>query len=144
MTSARPTTHDWLTPDETTHLAPGTAVAIETTGRHDRRTVGRITSATSTSIALNTPRGERTVDTIRIRRARIVPSPYEPGDPVLLRHIPAAQWRGGVVRTEGTDVLVEQLDGTFAWHPERALEPADARDPALPPLPRGPVPARTA
>lgn len=142
MTTARQPAHDWLTPEATTRLAAGTAVAVETVGRHAPRIVGRITAASSDRIELDTPRGERTVDTIRIKRARVVPSPYQPGDPVLMRHMPAEQWRGGVVRTDGTDVLVEQLDGTFAWLPEAALEPADARDPVLPQLPRGPVPAR--
>jgi hypothetical protein len=122
----------WLTANETTALPHGTAVSVETHGRHTARTVGRIASTVDNQLGLDTPRGEVRMDTAQIKRARIVPALYEPGDPVLLRHVPAAEWRGGVVRTAGTDVLVEQIDGTFAWHAETDLEPADARDPAMP------------
>lgn len=131
----------WLSADATCTLPVGTAVSVETRGRHAPRTVGRITAVLATTIELATPRGDVSIPHRAIKRARTVTGLYEPGDPVLRRSVGAGTWRGGVVRTEGTDVLVEQIDGTFAWHPEGDLEPADARDPALPTLPRGPVPA---
>lgn len=131
----------WLDATETAQLPAGTAVSIEPTGRHAARTIGRITTVANDCIELDTPRGEVSMPTREIKRARVIDALYEPGDPVLLRHVPAASWRGGVVRCDGTNVLVELIDGTFAWHGEAALEPADARDPVLPKLPRGPVPA---
>lgn len=143
MTRGRPA-HAWLNPEATAALPIGTPISIETHGRHAPRTVGRIVSRTDTDVQLTTTRGEVAVPTRTIKRARIVSGLYEPGDPVLKRHVPASIWRGGVVRTDGTEVLVEQIDGDFAWIPEDDLEPADARDPALPTLTRGPVPARTA
>jgi hypothetical protein len=133
----------WLSADATATLPLGTAVSVETRGRHAPRTAGRILGAIAGTIELATFHGEVTIPVSAIKRARILPSLYEPGDPVLRRDVPAADWRGGVVRTDGTSVLVEQIDGTFAWFPEDDLEPADARDaPLAPPvLPRGPVPA---
>lgn len=144
---------DWLTPDALRALPTGTAIAVETRGRRNPRLVGRITAVTDHTLTIAAPTGdvEELPDT-RVRRGRILPSLFEPGDPVLKRHVPASEWRGGVVRTEGTDVIVEQLetapDGSvvpgFARIPEADLEPAAARDPDLPPLKRGPVPARAA
>ncbi len=133
----------WLDGDAAARLPVGTAISVERHGRHSARLVGRITGVLDGHVELDTTAmGEVSVPLVDIKRARVVPALYEPGDPVLLRHVPAATWRGGVVRTDGADVLVEQLDGSFAWHAEADLEPADARDPVLPPLPRGPVPAR--
>lgn len=131
----------WLTAASTAGLPAGTAIAVETTGKHTARTVGRIRQVVGGRIDLDTPRGEVTLETSQIRRARIVGELYEPGDPVLRRHVPADEWRGGVVRTEGTDVLVEQIGGAFGWFPEADLEPADVRDEAAPALPPGPVAA---
>jgi hypothetical protein len=117
-------------------------VLVEKRGRHGPRITGRITSVSDHTVALATTLGERSLPTEQIKRARTVPALYAPGDPVLKRHVPADTWRGGVVRTEGTDVLVEQVGGDFVWLPEDALEPAGARDPAgPPPLKRGPVPS---
>lgn len=137
---------EWLSGDRATDLATGTAVSIERTGRHGNRLVGRIlgrtiAGPTDTTLTITTTTGEVTVTTASIRRLRVVPSLYEPGDPVLRPGIPADVWRGGVVRTAGSDVLVEQLDGSFAWFTEADLEPAEARDASpLPALRRGPVP----
>jgi hypothetical protein len=133
----------WLAGDALALLPVGTAVSVELQGRHGRRLVGRITGVLDGHLELDTTgMGEVSVALISIKRGRVVPALYEPGDPVLLRHVPASTWRGGVVRTDGSDVLVEQIDGSFAWHAEADLEPAEAREPALPPLPRGPIPAR--
>lgn len=134
--------YDWLGSHQLHTLPTGTTISVETHGRRAARTVGRITHTTDTTLQLTTTRGEAEMTLTRIKRARIVGSLYEPGDPVLRRHIPATDWRGGVVRTQGTDVLVEQIGGEFAWFPEDELEPADARDPLPAPSRRGPVPAR--
>lgn len=133
----------WLTVPQLLALPHGTAVILERTGaRHNPRIIGRITGSTPGTIELSTPRGESSVDRTDIRRGRIVGALYQPGDPVLLRHVAASLWRGGVVRTDGARVLVEQLDGKFVWYDEDAIEPADARDPSVPTSPRGRVPAR--
>lgn len=132
----------WISAADTAALPPGTAVAVETHGRHAARTVGRVTGALEGNLDLATARGEVRLPLRQIKRARLVGGLYEPGDPVLLRGTDAALWRGGVVRTSGTDVLVEQIGGEFAWHHEGDLEPPDARDEPLPALPRGPVPVR--
>lgn len=118
----------WLTADQLDDLTPGTAVSVETLGKHTARLVGRVLTRTDTHIDLATPSGVVELDRIRIRRARVVDALYQPGDPVLLRGVHASRWRGGVVRCAGTDVLVEQIDGTFVWHSEDDLEPADARE----------------
>lgn len=132
----------WLTPDQIRALPVGTAVVLDTTGRH-QRLLGRITGAPGNRLTVATPlEGEVDLGPLDVKRGRQVDALYEPGDPVLKVGVDAAIWRGGVVRTDGTDVLVEQLDGTFAWHSEADLEPAEARDPKPPVLPRGPVPAR--
>lgn len=132
----------WVEADQLTTLRLGTAVRVERRGRHTARITGRITGHGESSIELDTTTmGEISMALTTVRRALVVPALYEPGDPVLLRHVPASVWRGGVVRTSGTDVLVEQLDGQFVWHPEADLEPAEARDPVAPPSPRGPVPS---
>jgi len=143
---------DWIDTTQMLALPAGTAVTVETRGRRTTRLVGRITAVTDHTLTIATPTGGVELHESRIVRGRVVASVYEPGDAVLKRHVPADVWRGGVVRTEGTDVLVEQIetapDGTattgFGWIPEDALEPAEARDPVLPQLPRGPVPARSA
>lgn len=140
----------WLTPEALRTLPLGTAVAVETRGRRDSRLVGRIATVTDHTLTIAAPAGTVELTDSRVRRGRVLASVYEPGDPVLKRHVPASDWRGGVVRTEGTEVLVEQMetapDGSmapgFAWVSEALLEPASARDPDLPPLKRGPVPAR--
>lgn len=131
----------WLTLEALRALPLGTAVSVETHGRHNPRTVGRLTRVTETTVEVASTRGPARLDNMRIRRARLLPSVYEPGDPVLRRNIPAGQWRGGVVRTDGTDVLVEQIGGTFAWFHEDKLEPPEVRDIHPPIVPRGPVPA---
>lgn len=139
--SGRPP-RQWLSSDAVTHLAEGVTVAIELLGRHQPRTVGRVLDATATSVHLRTATGEVAIDTVRIKRACVVPGLYEPGDPVLRRGVPASEWRGGVVRLDATAVLVEQISGEFAWFDETALEPASARDQGPPAERRGPVPAR--
>lgn len=135
----------WLTATDLAALPTGTAVSVELRGRHSSRLIGRISSDPRTDGHLDldtTSMGEVSVKLQDIKRGRVVPALYEPGDPVLLRHVPATQWRGGVVRTDGSSILVEQIDGSFAWHAESDLEPAEAREArSLPPLPRGPVPA---
>jgi hypothetical protein len=132
----------WLTGDELASLPTGTAVSVELRGRHDRRLIGRITAVHDGCLELDTTAmGEVSVTLVSIKRGRTVAALYEPGDPVLLRHVPASTWRGGVVRVDGSDVLVETIDGSFAWHPEADLEPAEAREAARPPQPRGAVPA---
>lgn len=135
--------HTWLSPAAIANLPAGTALAIQTHGRHDARTVARLRAAIPDALQLTTRTGEVTMATSSIRRARVVPALYEPGDPVLIRHVPAATWRGGVVRTEGARVLVETLAG-MEWRTEAELEPAEARDPVIPALRRGPVPQRKA
>lgn len=132
---------EWLTPDQLRALPLGTAVSLDTSGRH-KRLLGRITSTGTTLTVASPLEGTVELGPLDIKRGRQVDALYEPGDPVLKRGVDARTWRGGVVRTDGTDVLVEQLDGTFAWHPEDDLEPAEARDPKPPVLPRGPVPAQ--
>lgn len=132
---------DWLDGPALAALPHGTAVSLELHGGHRERLIGRVTGHIAGALELDTTSaGEVAVDTIRIKRGRVVPALYEPGDAVLQRHVTASAWRGGVVRCDGRHVLVEQIDGTFAWFLESELEPAEARS-ALPPLPRGPVPA---
>lgn len=127
-----------MTGDALAQLPLGTAVSVDQHGRHSRRLVGRITAVHDGHLELDTTAmGEVSMTLVSIKRGRAVAALYEPGDPVLLRHVPASTWRGGVVRVDGTDVLVEQIDGTFAWHPEDDLEPAEARESALVPAARG-------
>lgn len=121
----------WLTPAELASLPAGTVVALERTGRHTARLVGRIVEPhPAGGVVLRVPGEDAEVEIspFTIKRGRTLPSLYEPGDPVLRRGYSASDWRGGVVRCEGTDVLVEQIGGSFAWFPETDLEPADARD----------------
>jgi len=117
----------WLTTDELAGLPAGTALVVETYGKHGPRTVGRVVDVVGDTLHLDGPSGSLEVPTRRVKRARVVDAIYEPGDPVVLRGVPESRWRGGVVRTNGTDVLVEQIGGDFAWHSESALEPAEAR-----------------
>lgn len=133
----------WLSPEAITRLPVGVVISVERIGAHTARLRGRITHTTRTSVQLTTTRGSVTLLSHHIKRARIVDDLYEPGDPVLRPGVPAESWRGGVVRSQGTDVLVEQIGGEYAWFPEDQLEPAEARDLAEPLLPRGPVPSRT-
>lgn len=135
----------WLTAAQIAALPAGTAVTLQRRGaRHNARVTGRITGTTPTTVELHTTRGQVSMITADIQRGRPVAGLYADGDPVLLRHVPASTWRGGVVRTDGTRILVELLDGTFAWYDEVDLEPAEARDPVAPRVPRGRVPARVA
>lgn len=131
----------WLTPEALRALPVGTAVSVETFA-HGPRLVGRIAALTDTHMLLTGATDDPLVGWSKVKRGRVIAAIYGPGDPVLRRGVSAADWRGGVVRTEGSDVLVEQIDGTFAWFPEADLEPAEARDAAVPATPRGPVPAR--
>ena len=131
----------WLDAAATVALPPGTVITVERTGKHVARLVGRIVAAAGGEVELATACGPVTLPAARISRARIVPSLYEPGDPVLRVEVSADDWRGGVVRTDGTDVLVEQIDGTFAWFAEADLEAPEARTTAAA-APRGPVAAR--
>jgi hypothetical protein len=132
----------WLDAAGLHALPVGTAVLVETGGRHANRLTGRIRSHSASATTIATPTGEVTLPGNAVKRARTVEAVYEPGDPVVRRGISADAWRGGVVRTEGTQVLVEQIGGAFAWFAEDDLEPPESRDEALPELPRGPVPAR--
>jgi hypothetical protein len=65
-----------------------------------------------------------------ITRARVIAALLEDGDPVVRKGVPAAEWRGGVIRTGTnpatgrTGVLVEATDG-IAWHDEDDLELVD-------------------
>lgn len=132
----------WLDPDGLRALPRGTPVTVETTGRHDKRVGGRMVGVTTTGVELATTRGPLSLLTRSIKRARILDALYEPGDPVVRVGISDQEWRGGVVRCESYEVLVEQIDGSFAWYPEGDLEPADVRDQRPPALRRGPVPTR--
>lgn len=60
----------------------------------------------------------------RVTRGRVVNGTYEAGDLVLRRGVSEAEWRGGVVRCEGTEVYVESTDG-FEWVHEDSLEAVD-------------------
>lgn len=132
----------WLTPGQLEDVVTGSALVVELHGRHTARTIGRLLGQSTAAVTLRTTHGQVTLLRIHIKRARPVPGLFEPGDPVLLRDVPQADWRGGVVRTQGTEVLVETLGGDFAWHSEVDLEPPEARDVPAPSLARGPVPAR--
>lgn len=140
----------WIDADALRGLPAGIAVTIELRGQHAERRIGRIVDASDHSITIAAGAITTELALAKIRRARILPAVFEPGDPVLRPGIEPDTWRAGVVRTEGTDVLVERIesapDGTavegFAWVPESDLEPASARDQPLPRLPKGPVPAR--
>ena len=102
---------EWLSADVLSQLPHGTAVNLEMTGGHRTRLVGRVILTMNGCIELDTPEmGEVSVKLVDIRRGRIVSAVYEPGDPVLQRHVPATVWRGGVVRTDGREVLVEQIE----------------------------------
>lgn len=117
----------WLTADELAGLPAGTALTVETYGKHTPRTVGRLVNVVDDTLHLEGPSGSLEIPARRVKRARVVDAIFEPGDPVVLRGVSEARWRGGVVRTNGTDVLVEQIGGDFAWHAESSLEPAEAR-----------------
>ena len=130
----------WLFDDQLRALPLGTAVVLDTTGRH-KRLLGRTIATAGGQLAIDTPtEGVVVFGELDVKRGRVVDALYEPGDPVLLRGVAADVWRGGVVRTAGTEVLVEELDGAFAWHPETALEAPEARDRPAPAQRRGPVP----
>lgn len=120
---------DWLTPEQLAELPGGTAICLETYGRHSARTIGRITTSTADALHLV---AEAPIPWLRVRRGRVIARLFEPGDPVLRRGIPATNWRGGVVETQGTDVLVEQIGGAFAWFPEAELVSADTPQPPSP------------
>lgn len=120
----------WLTPPQIRELAPNTALAVETHGRHAARPVGRLVVFTDDELVLDVGGDEpEAIPALRVKRARVVAGLFDAGDPVLQRGVDAATWRGGVVSTSGTDVLVEDITGAFSWLPESDLEPAAARDP---------------
>jgi hypothetical protein len=132
----------WVGPDGLKAMPAGIPVMVEMAGDHAPRTIGRIRSHSDALTVLVDRAGELLeLDRLRVKRARTIRELYAPGDPVLKRGVPVAAWRGGVVRTDGTQILVEQIDGTFTWLDEIEIEPAEARD-QPPKLPRGPVPAR--
>lgn len=114
----------WLTEQQLRSVRPGTALTIELQGRHASRTIARVSTITDLDLEIRDRDGNlHTIPLVKIKRARPIRGLFEDGDPVTLATTTPDQWRGGVVRTSGTDVLVEQLGGTFAWHPETDLRP---------------------
>lgn len=133
--------HTWLTPAQLFTLPAGTAVCLELT-RHAPRVAGRIAGRIADELHLEVGGGrDHTVSRGELRRGRVVNAIYAPGDPVLRVDVPAGLWRGGVVRTDGRQVLVEQMDASFAWLDEAEIERPEDRAAPAPALPRGPVPA---
>ena len=131
---------NWLTLDGIRRLPVGVAVTVQLHGTNTFRVVDRITATDDTSVQLQTPRGPVTLLNRNVKRARVVSRVFEAGDPVVRVGVDATTWRGGVVRTDGHEVMVEQIDGSFAWFPESDLEPADVRDVKRPPpSARGPL-----
>ena len=131
----------WLEPDRIARLMVGTPLAVEMLGRHTARLVGRLTGVHEDRrmVDLWVPgSGDIALELAGVRRARIVDQIFEPGDAVLRRGVSSADWRGGVVRSQDDQVLVEQVDGSFAWFVETDLDPAESRF-VPPPLPPGPV-----
>lgn len=117
----------WLTWADLMRLPAGTPVLIDR-GQHEYRTVGRVISRVGGRLRIVTRDGTAQVlDPPDLERARVVEGFYDPGDPVLRRGVLAREWRGGVVRTEGTRVLVETVGGV-EWVPEEQLEHPDDRD----------------
>lgn len=130
----------WLSVEQIAALPPGTAVCLELV-RHSPRILGRLAGRVAGELTVEVGGGrEQVLQLTELRRGRVVGGVYEPGDAVLRVDTPSALWRGGVVRSEGRQVLVEQMDSSFAWVDEAQLERPEDRAIAAPALPRGPVP----
>ena len=113
----------WLGPTALKQLPAGTALVVDP-GSHRPTLRGRLEGVAGNELVLS---GDRTVLLRRGVKGRVVSAVYEPGDLVLRRGVSEHEWRGGVVRCRGVDVLVESIDG-FEWVREMDLETPDERD----------------
>lgn len=122
----------WLDVQQLRALPIGTAVVLDMGSAHN--VTGRIASFDSDCVEVETVHADDAVNVplLRVVRARVVSGLYLPGDPVLKRHVPASEWRGGVVRVRGREVCVEQIDGSWVWLDESVIEPPQARDRVAP------------
>lgn len=107
----------WLDQDKIRHLRVGTAVALDL-GDRKGLVRGRIVGIDEEEMLLT---GGRLVKLARVKRGRIVVGVYEPGDLVKKPGVPEDEWRGGVVRCRGRDILVESTTG-FEWFREEGIE----------------------
>lgn len=110
---------NWLSWDALVLLPVDTAILVDRGDKH-ARTVGRIMSATDEQIFLL----DRRLDMVELtpsnlRRARVIPGLFEPGDLCLLR---GDTIRISVVAIEGTRVLVRYSDYTEGWLDESLIE----------------------
>lgn len=121
----------WLDPAAIGALPFGTALVVDQ-GNHGAHITGRFMAVYDGCLELETTTGEVRINMMKVRRARVVAALYSEGDPVLRRHVPSGEWRGGVVRVRGREVLVETLSGAWEWISEDELEPPSARDAAVP------------
>lgn len=112
----------WLTAEQVAGLPAGTAVALDV-GDKKALCRGRIDGVAGEVLVLE---GDRTVMLAKVVRGRVLSGLYLPGDLVVRVGVHESQWRGGVVRVRGRDVLVESAAG-FAWMTEAELEAPDDR-----------------
>ena len=115
----------WISRTQLAQLPSGTAVALDL-GDRKALTRGRIDGFVDGEVALT---DGRTVVLAKVMKARVLRGLYDAGDLVVRRGVPESEWRGGVVRSNGFNVLVESADG-FAWLDENAIETAEERDQA--------------
>lgn len=115
----------WLSGEQLSGVPMGTAVVLDL-GTHKTVTRGRVAGCVEGHLVLA---DGRRVPVARIKRGRVVNGTYEMGDLVLRRGVPETEWRGGVIRSRGLEVLVESTTG-IEWMPEHALELAANRGPS--------------
>jgi hypothetical protein len=117
----------WLDAEQIRGLPVGAAIVADR-GDHRALVRGRIVGRLGRELILATPDGGE--DRVRrLARGRVVVGLFDPGDLVVRRGVPEAEWRGGVVRCRGLEVLVESTEGT-GWMAEDDLELAGSRPPA--------------
>lgn len=118
----------WLSWNELTQLPVETALLVDS-GEHGVRTRCRVLEVSPEALTVWLRDGTtRTLTDGSFRRARVVDSIYDEGDPVLRVGVPADEWRGGVVRTLAPGLVrVESLEG-FEDREEWELEAPEDRE----------------
>lgn len=111
----------WLTGQQLAALPWGTAVVVDRGLKHSVLR-GRIAGLDT---ELHLAGGEHFPITGRTR-GRVVNGLFDEGDLVLRRGVPAAEWRGGVIRCKGREVYVESTAGV-EWLDEDLLERVEDR-----------------
>jgi hypothetical protein len=123
----RPPLPGWMPASALAKLPAGVAVHLDL-GKHRRAMRVRTAFVSVDEVHVTQAGGEPLMFPMdAIVRARVVTGLFESGDAVLRRGVPAAEWRGGVVRCRGAEVYVEQIDASFTWLDESELEHAEAR-----------------